>query len=424
MSDETLFPPRTEEALADLVRAFAAQGRAIRAVGNGTKAHVGPACGRGLLPQTAGKSGPEGPSHPVTVSLRGLDRITQYEPGDLVVTVQTGVKLEDLQAELGKRGQWLAIDPPYADATIGGILATNSSGPRRLAYGTARDMLLGLRVVEADGTVTKSGGRVVKNVTGFDLPKLHIGAFGTLGIITEASFKVRPRPPVSAVIVIPFASFEAAHAALLRVHASSLRPAALEALDQGPAAVLRERVGAFGGAPLPEGTVLAIVGVEGTRAVVQRHARDLPRIVMGMPASAPVHVHAPLREDATAAVWAALRDLPERLKSFVRVRVGAKPHDLPGVMGGIEDRVAGKWARVGSGLAWLDCEPSSDLPDRISALHAKAAAVGGYAVVESAPLDLPGRDRLPWGTGGHPLMRAIKQAWDPAGGMGPGRIGI
>src|SRR5712675_1298598 len=128
-----------------------------------------------------------------------------------------GTRLVDLQAELAKRQQWLPLDPPYADATIGGILASNSSGPRRYGYGTVRDHLLGTRSVGADGVVTRSGGRVVKNVTGFDLHKLHIGAFGSLGIVTEASFKLRPKPDISAAFVFPCASVEEAHALLLRV---------------------------------------------------------------------------------------------------------------------------------------------------------------------------------------------------------------
>lgn len=231
----TIKEVESEEALAAVVR----EGRPVHAVGSGTKRHHGPA-----------------PSaEAVEVRLRKLDRITSYEPGDLVVTAQAGVRLADLQAELARRHQWLPIDPPYAEATLGGILAINSSGPRRLGYGTMRDHLIGLRVVGADGVVTKSGGRVVKNVTGFDLHKLHIGAFGTLGIIVEANFKVRPRAEVSAILSFACRSFAEAHRFLLDVHSSPLRPVALEAQN-----------------------ARAVVGVEGTRPVLERHVRDLKKL--------------------------------------------------------------------------------------------------------------------------------------------------
>ncbi len=166
--------PRTEEELASHVRAAASERRAVHSVGSGTKLHVGPSA----------------PADAVVIGTRGLARIVAYEPGDMVVTVQAGVRLADLQRTLAERRQWLPIDPPHADATIGGVLATASAGPRRLGFGPPRDHVLGMRVVDAAGVVTKSGGQVVKNVTGFDLHKLHVGAMGTLGVITEVSMKV------------------------------------------------------------------------------------------------------------------------------------------------------------------------------------------------------------------------------------------
>jgi glycolate oxidase FAD binding subunit len=402
MTNDSLFPPQTEEALTDLLRAFAAQGRSVRVAGGGTQLHHVP-------PFATPNPKPETLKPSVAVSMRGLNRIIHHEPGDLVISVQCGARLADVQAELAKHGQWLPIDPPYADATIGGILATNTSGPRRLAYGTMRDLLIGLRVAGPGGVVTKSGGRVVKNVTGYDVHKLHIGAFGTLGALLEANFKVRPKPDLSALFLLAFDRFVDAHAALLKIHASPLRPVALEALDTGAAEALRNIVGAQHAAPLP-GDALALVGVEGTQAVVDRHARDLPSVVGATQGS-------PLRVDgaAAAALWSALRDLPERRKAFVRVRVGAKPHDLPGVLAGCIPR-ASAWARAGTGLAWLDLDPAPGLPDRIAAWHAKAAAAGGYAVVESAPVGMPGREQLPWNIPERPLSALERKIREACGG--------
>jgi glycolate oxidase FAD binding subunit len=356
----------SEAALADFVRECAARRRPVHAVGSGTKLLHGP------LPAAEAE----------TVCLRALDRITSYEPGDLVVTVQAGARLRDLQAELAKRGQWLPLDPPYSEATIGGIVATNSSGPRRFGYGTMRDHLIGLRVVDPQGVVTRSGGRVVKNVTGYDLHKLHVGAFGTLGIVTEANFKVRPLARVSVAIVFTTESFEAAHALLLEIYALPLGPVALEAVDR-----------------------LALVGVEGSEAVVERHLRDLRRLGRAFEVRAGDGVWAPLRE-------------PRR--DVVRIRIGARPQDLPHLVPpGLHRR-----AHAGNGIARVDLEPAPDLAGRIADWQARAETGGGYLVVESAPAGYPGREALPWGGPLNRLSKAIRDSWDPATILNRGRMAV
>src|SRR6266498_4107469 len=126
----------------------------------------------------------------------GLNHIVEYEPADLTVTVEAGMRFADLQAALGEHGQFLALDPAVdSNATIGGIIATNASGPLRFSFGSARDLVIGTRVANPDGSLTRAGGRVVKNVAGYDLNKLHIGGLGTLGVIVELSFKLAPIPP-------------------------------------------------------------------------------------------------------------------------------------------------------------------------------------------------------------------------------------
>jgi glycolate oxidase FAD binding subunit len=366
--------PQTEEELIDLAR----EGRPIHSIGSGTKRHYGPAAAESAQ----------------TVCLRNLRKITSYEPGDLVVTVQAGARLTDLQAELAKHDQWLPIDPPHADATIGGILATNSSGPRRFAYGTMRDHLLGMRVMGEKGSLTRSGGRVVKNVTGFDLHKLHIGTLGSLGIITEANFKLRPRPEISAAIVFSCASVQEAHTLLLKVFDSKLRPVALEALDGR----LRHVIDA---------PALAIVGVEGSRPVLDRHVRELQAMGRAMN----------LLDGKL--LWDALRDGPERLKNVVRVRIGARPHDLPQLLPS-----APLWIQAGTGIARVDLDPAPDVAHRVREWNGKAAALGGYAVVESAPLDMAGRAGLPWGGPENPLMKAIKEMRDRGRQLNPGREAV
>ena len=149
------------------------------------------------------------PNPDIVLSTKHLNKVIEYEPADLTVTVEAGMLLKDLQITLSKHRQFLPFDPPYADrCTIGGIVATNTSGPQRLGYGTARNLVLGMHVVHADGKMVKSGGKVVKNVAGYDLNKLYIGAFGTLGIITDVSLKLAPLPLHQEIIVAQFHSIQ------------------------------------------------------------------------------------------------------------------------------------------------------------------------------------------------------------------------
>jgi glycolate oxidase FAD binding subunit len=381
--------PTSEEEVAARVRAAAESGQPLAVLGAGSKRHHGPA--------VAGEARP--------VTLRHLCRITEYEAGDMVVGVQAGVRLAELQRRLAARGQWLPIDPPYADATIGGILATASAGPRRLGYGAARDHLLGMRVVGADGVVTRSGGRVVKNVTGYDLHKLHVGAMGSLGVIVEAHFKVQPRPEVHGAALFPCPDFAAAHRLLLEIAIGAARPVALEALSAAAAAALGPVASG-----LPVGQSLAVVGLEGSKAGFERQLHELER-------------HGRMTVLRSESLWTAFRDAAERRRDEVTVRVGARPADLPALIAELPHGT--QWsAQAALGVARAVVRRAPDLPDLaalVRSWHERAAARGGYAVVESAPLELEGRAELPWGTG-PALGRALKARWDPRGILNPGRM--
>src|SRR5262249_40201100 len=170
------------------------------------------------------------------LGLKHLDRILEHEPGDLTATVETGITLGSLQAALGKRGQWLSLDPPDPDrATLGGILASDASGPRRHLYGTCRHLLIGLTLVMADGSIVRGGGKVVKNVAGYDLPKLFIGSFGTLGILVEATVRLRPRPDEDRLVVAPFERLKEGGAAARAIMVSDLIPSAGGLVGANPA---------------------------------------------------------------------------------------------------------------------------------------------------------------------------------------------
>ncbi len=206
---KTVVTPSALSMLQDALR-FAAQHRlSVLPAGAGTK------LGIGNLTEKVD----------ILLSTRHLNRIIEYEPADLTVTVEAGIRLADLQAELAQRGQYLPLQPPYADrCTLGGIVSTNASGPLRLRHGTPRNQVLGLHVVRADGTRVKSGGKVVKNVAGYDLNKLYIGAFGTLGIITEITLKLVPTPTHEVILTADFQTLETAAEAGLQVLGSQTLP--------------------------------------------------------------------------------------------------------------------------------------------------------------------------------------------------------
>ncbi|HXG77468.1 MAG TPA: FAD-binding oxidoreductase [Gaiellaceae bacterium] len=170
------------------------------------------------------------------LTLAGLDRVLEHEAGDLTCTVEAGIRLSALQRALAERGQRLSLDPP-GDPTVGALLAENLSGPLRHRYGAPRDLVLGVTLVLADGTVASAGGKVVKNVAGYDLARLVCGSRGTLALIARASFRLHPLPRAAGTLVVETEDAPAAVRALL---ASQLEPSALDVLHPGCVAVLFE----------------------------------------------------------------------------------------------------------------------------------------------------------------------------------------
>ena len=211
-----VFPERPDE-VAALLAECGERGLGVIPVGSGTKLALGNA------PERAD----------VAISTTRLRGVLDYVPTDLVVSVAAGSRFGDVQAVLAEHGQTLPVEPPGGDdATIGGMIATALAGPRRLGSGTLRDLLIGMAVAHPSGTVTKSGGMVVKNVTGFDLSRVYHGALGTLGIITSANFRVLPLPRHRLTVVGSFASMHEAIAAARRVRESRVMPIALECIQR------------------------------------------------------------------------------------------------------------------------------------------------------------------------------------------------
>jgi glycolate oxidase FAD binding subunit len=241
--------PQTAEELADELRRSALHERTIVLEGSGSKRMMG---------------GPaEGDDAISTAELR---RVLEYEPRDLTVSVEAGLPWRELTAMLARNRQMVPLDPPFAArATVGGVIAANSSGPRRRLYGTARDMVIGMRFAMVDGKLVETGGMVVKNVAGLDMAKLMIGSFGTLAAIASVNFKVLPVPELERSFVLPFATAPEATAAKRELLTSALQPSAVELLN--PAA----------GATVGNPAWLLMVRAGGNAATVNRYERELAK---------------------------------------------------------------------------------------------------------------------------------------------------
>jgi glycolate oxidase FAD binding subunit len=361
--------PATREQLAEALGAAGDAGRAVRIAGAGTKAGWG------------GRSGAEA----LELSTLGLDRIVEHNAGDLTAILEAGVPLARAQETFASEGQMLALDPPCADATIGGIVATGDTGPLRARYGGPRDLVVGMRVALSDGSIAKSGGKVIKNVAGYDLAKLFTGAFGTLGAILEVAVRLHPRPPRTATAMGSSSDpDELARAAI----ALARSPLEQHGLDVRWAA---------GG-----GTVLArFAGVEPCpqAEAAKRLLRD-----QGVPTEI-------LDEDEP--VWEEQR---QAQRGPLVLKVSGRPGRLAEILRGA-DAVGGRVVgRAALGLCWIRVEePEAGVVERLR---------GELAPSPCVVLDRPPALELdPWGPvdpAALALMRRVKVAFDPAGVCNPG----
>jgi glycolate oxidase FAD binding subunit len=365
-SDPATSSPESVTELADAMRAAEADDARVSIRGAGTKQGWG-AAGR----ETS-----------VVVDITRLARVVEHAAGDLVLTVEAGARLDDVQAVVGAHGQRIALDPPEPGATIGGVVATAACGPLRLRYGTPRDQLIGITVVLADGTVAKSGGKVVKNVAGYDLGKLFTGSFGTLGAIASVTVKLQPIPPARRVVSVPADEPGAAWAAIAR---STAAPTAVEWDGQ---------------------TVHVLV--EGAHAAVETIASTLAGL-LGTTTSTDT---LPTRFGARP--WTAGETgikVMHRLSALDNA-VAALRRELPGA------RLS---AHVGSGVIWAGWQPP-DVGAAQTAVAALRSSCDGGVVVVDAPLEIK-RAVDPWGpVAALDLMHRVKEQFDPDHRLNPGRF--
>ncbi len=387
----SIYQPRSEAEAAALIGAAAARRERLRLVGGGTRAGIGrPA------------------QDEATFSAAGLTGITLYEPAELVIAARAGTPLAEVEARLAEGGQMLPFEPmdhrailgTTGEPTIGAIAAGNISGPRRIAGGAARDSLIGVRFVNGRGEAVKSGGRVMKNVTGLDLVKLMAGSWGTLGFLTEVTFKVLPVPERTATLVL--AGLDDSRA----IEAMSL--------------ALGSPFEITGAAHLPEGIdgpARTFLRIEGFSASVDYRLGRLTRLLRGF--GAPDTIEG----EAAATPWRRVRDvLPFAGGDEAVWRLSTAPSRGPAVAAAVAAARPARWFYDwGGGLVWLATAATGDA----GAADVRAALGGaGHATLVRAPHSIraavPVFEPLP-----EPLMRitaGLKAAHDPAGLFNPGRM--
>lgn len=347
-----------------------------------------------------------------------LDGVIEYEAADLTVTVEAGMTFEQLGAILAEHGQFLPIDAP-GQATIGGALAAAAGGPSQHAYGLARDWLLGCRIAQADGVLVRGGGRVVKNVAGYDLPRLIVGSLGTLGVIVEATFKLTPLPATEETLLAVHPSLGATADAILAADERGLALTAAALIDAPAAAELNT------GIDVDPGAGIAAYRIAGGAAAVERTRKDLAALSVDNETLL-------LDGDRTASFWrqlaAPLRRRPNDNAGGVELKASLPPAAVRGFIATLADGDAGAgmsviaYPTVGVVRVTLADAETDEMASIVERLRAHAIAAGGSLVVTRAPVELKRRIDV-WGeVDALALMRNLKQQFDPASTLNPGRF--
>jgi len=394
--------PETVEALREVVARRVAQGHAIYPQGGRT------ALDYGGIPRAPG----------VAIDTRALDRIIDYPAADMTITVEAGLTLAALRATLSEHNQRLPLDAPFPDrATLGGIFACNASGPRRFGAGRPRDLILGVSAVTADGKLVKGGGRVVKNVAGYDLPKLFTGSLGTLGVIAQLTLKVRPKPEAAAIACVALPDAGAVAAALVGLNTSATRPVAVELLN-APAArvVLADRA-----SPPAGGGCSLVVGFEDNAASVAWQVDQILK-ELGRPREDAIRFEG----SAADPVWSALADFQAAEVGPLTLVAGLRRSQVGPFVAALDPAGWAVQAHAGSGIVHAHALPGRELEAlavEVDRLRASAARSGGYVILSRCPTAWKDRLRV-WGDPrpDWAVAERIKRALDPGGVMNPGRF--
>lgn len=387
--------PTSAEDLAAALHNHASQNQIIELGGNFTKRDMG-----GTIQPSA-----------AVISTRALNRVLAYEPADLTISVGTGLPYRELSDTLAEQGQFLPLDPPFHEtATIGGVIAANTSGPRRRRYGTARDMVIGMTFATVAGKLVQSGGMVVKNVTGLDMAKIMIGSFGTLAAVASINFKVFPRPTEERTFLARSSAPEPLVSLRSAILKSQLQPVAMDLLNPQAAKLLGL-----------DGTDYCLaLESNGNHALVLRYERDWGELAQRHGASA----FDTLDQAAAGSLWTQIRDFPSLARpadsAASVIRVSTEPKKLAELIAAVDTNGAAPiLTRAAAGIAFVVC-PDIDATRRcLSECRAKRfpAVVAHCPEAQKDSLEL-------WADPGEPLnvMRRIKHALDPSEMLNPGRL--
>ena len=336
------------------------------------------------------------------LSTRRLNRVVEHAWGDMTATVEAACTFQQLQQTLAEHGQRLALDPLWPDqATIGGILATNDSGPLRIRFGSLRDLIIGITLALPDGTLAKSGGKVVKNVAGYDLPKLATGSFGTLGIITQAIFRLHPVPRESRTLSFSNTDSGTMNALVLAIQDCNMVPTGVQVRA--------------GSSSTPE----VDLRFEGTAAGCEAQIEQTLRIASGA-----------RRIESPADVWNARSTLWSGAEPSVVCKFSLLPADLGTFLDLIRkasEPLQWPWRlvaqAVGVGYLRLEGNDTGALLNVLQDLRKNLETRGGSLVILRCPLEIKSKMDV-WGSAGDalPLMRSIKAQFDPTGVLNPGRF--
>jgi glycolate oxidase FAD binding subunit len=392
------FRPEDIDPLCQLVREQVGLGHAIYPQGGGT------ALDYGGVPRRPG----------VIVDTRGLDRLIDYPFADMTITVQAGMTLSALRAILAEKHQRVLVDAPHPDqATIGGIYATNTTGPRRFAAGRPRDQIIGVSFVTSGGEVIKGGGRVVKNVAGYDFPKLLTGSMGTLGIITQLTVKVRPIPEASAIAWVPFPAPDRLAAAMDALNLSGTRPMALELLNRPAAQAVGQSLG------LPSDHAVLAIGIEDNIESV-RWQIDRLKAELGQAELLVVE------GERTKPLWDGLSEFQAASPGPISFVANIRPSSVAAFVAGLDPERWSVQAHAGNGIVRAhglgDWTPDA-AARQLEPPRRKAVADGGNLMLSRCPtewkesLRVWGEPRPDWA-----LAERVRAALDPAGAMNPGRF--
>ncbi len=379
--------PGSAEEVSEVLKFARSEGLTVSSRGGGTKTGWG-------NPPT---------SVDIVLSVARMNEVIEHVPGDQVVRVQAGAKLSYVQQTLFRENQMIALDPPLENATIGGLIATNDSGPRRYKYNTTRDLIIGTTVVLADGTIAKSGGKVVKNVAGYDLGKLYTGSLGTLGVVVEANFRLHPLPEAARTVAVEVETPEQAQGAAHAVVHSQVEPTAVELHwdgDKKLVSVLLESIPE--GVEAKEELAHVLLKPFGEVRTLEDDEYDnlgpIPR---------------PSGENGEVAVKLAFP--PAELSSTMEMLFGATERR------GVEARLRGH-AATGVLFAGLSGDESS-IVEAVEEAREIIVRRGGSLVVREAPVSFKKRVDS-WGPAGDYLLlsQRMKDKFDAAGTLNPGRF--